>query len=358
MKVSAVSVIRTLLVLLLGLISLIAASAFTGILNAPEWASPWAWVLLLPVFLLPLQPVLTGRNRLAVPSQGAFKGRVTLRTLLAWVPGALLYLSLGLMVLALARPQIVERKVVRTGEGLDILLAIDTSCSMEATDLSTSSQAVSRLGVAKGVVSAFVEGRPNDRIGVVVFGEEAFTHVPLTLDHATLNSVLDQVQLGVAGARGTAIGSAIAVGSRRLNQIENPSRILVLLTDGQNNAGKLDPVEAASLAKALNIRVYTIGIGSTGGASRGFFGFLGGADGLDEPTLKAIAETTDGEYFRATSARSLQQIFDTIDTLEKSEAEITERSKPQEWYRWALVPAAIALLLHLLLTTSWLRRWP
>ena len=153
------------------------------------------------------------------------------------------------------------------------------------------------MGVAKGVVSAFVEGRPNDRIGVVVFGEEAFTHVPLTLDHDTLNSVLDQVQLGVAGARGTAIGSAIAIGARRLNQIENPSRILVLLTDGQNNAGKLEPVDAAGLAAALDIRVYTVGIGSTTGATRGFFGFLGGADGLDEPTLKAIAEKTGGSIF-------------------------------------------------------------
>ena len=138
MKVSLYSVVRTLLVLSLGVASLLTLSALTGILYAPEWASPWAWALLIPVALLPLQPVLTGRNRLAVPGE-MFKRHVTIRTLLAWLPGALLYLSLGLMVLALARPQIVERKVVRTGEGLDILLAIDTSCSMEATDLSTSS---------------------------------------------------------------------------------------------------------------------------------------------------------------------------------------------------------------------------
>ena len=357
MKVRFVSVVWIIGRLLLGLLALWGAGALTGVLFAPEWASPWAWLLLIPVVVLPLQPLLTGRNRLAVPGQAGFKGSYSLRRALAWVPGALLYLSLGLMVLALARPQMVDRKVVRTGEGLDILLAIDTSCSMEATDMSTSARAVSRLGVAKGVVSAFVEGRPNDRIGVVVFGEEAFTHVPLTLDHETLNSVLNQVQLGVAGPQGTAIGSAIAVGARRLDQIENPSRILVLLTDGQNNAGKLAPIDAAAAASALGIRIYTVGIGSTGG-NRGFFGFLGGADGLDETTLKAIAEKTDGEYFRATSARSLQQIFDTIDTLEKSEAEITERSKPQEWFRWALVPGALALLLHLLLTTSWLRRWP
>ena len=192
----------------------------------------------------------------------------------------------------------------------------------------------------------------------MVFGEEAFTHVPLTLDHDTLNSVLSQVQLGVAGAQATAIGSAIAVGSRRLSQIENPSRVLVLLTDGQNNAGKLAPADAADAAAALGIRIYTVGIGSASPRGRGLFGMLRGADGLDEETLKGIAETTGGEYFRATSARSLKSIFETIDTLEKSEAEISERSRPQEWFRWALIPSVIGLFLHLLLSTSWLRRWP
>ena len=358
MTVKFSTVVRYMVVFFGGIAALWVISALTGVLYAPEWASPWAWLLFVPVLLFPFQSVLTGRNRLAVPSAVGFKGRFTVRKAFSWLPSAMLYLALGLMVLALARPQIVERKVTRTGEGLDILLAIDTSCSMEATDLSTSAQAVSRLAIAKGVVSAFVEGRPHDRIGVVVFGEEAFTHVPLTLDHDTLNSVLSQVQLGVAGAQATAIGSAIAVGARRLDQIENPSRILVVLTDGQNNAGKLAPLDAASAAAALGVRIYTIGIGSTNGASRGFFGMLGGADGLDEPTLKGIAEKTGGEYFRATSARSLQQIFDTIDTLEKSEAEVSERSKPQEWYRWVLLPAAVALFLHLLLSTSWLRRWP
>ena len=108
----------------------------------------------------------------------------------------------------------------------------------------------------------------------------------------------------------------------------------------------------------MGIRIYTVGIGSSGGRSRGLFGMLSGADGLDEPTLKGIAEETGGEYFRATSARSLQQIFDTIDTLEKSEAEMSERAKPQEWFRWTLLPAGVALFMHLLLSTSWLRRWP
>lgn len=358
MNVSFLQMLRSLLIFLGGIVLLWMVAGFTGVLQAPEWASPWAWILLIPVVLLPFQRRITGTNRLAVPSRVGFEGRFTLRRIAAGLPSLLLYLSLGLMVLALARPQIVERRVIRTGEGLDILLAIDTSCSMEATDMSTSARAVSRLEVAKGVVSAFVEGRPHDRIGVVVFGEEAFTHVPLTLDHDTLNSVLNQVQLGVAGAQATAIGSAIAVGARRLGQIENPSRVLVLLTDGQNNAGKLAPLDAANAASALGIRIYTVGIGSSSPRGRGLFGMLRGADGLDEDTLKEIAEKTGGEYFRATSARSLKSIFETIDTLEKSEAEISERSRPQEWYRWALVPSVVGLFLHLLFATSWLRRWP
>jgi Ca-activated chloride channel family protein len=356
MQVKALDVLRVLLSMAFGLALILLVAAFAGVLGAPEWANAGYWWLLIPVLLLPLQRSLTGRNVLAVPGLDALRGRYTLRMAFAWLPQTLLLVSLGLMVLALARPQIVERSVTRTGEGLDIILAIDTSCSMEAQDLSTSTSSVSRLGVAKGVVSAFVDGRPHDRIGVVVFGEEAFTHVPLTLDHKTLNSVLTQVQLGVAGPRGTAIGSAIAVGARRLKQIDNPSRIMVLLTDGQNNAGQISPIQAAEAAAALGIRIYTVGIGSSGRG--GLLGFLGGADGLDEETLKSIAEESQGEYFRARSAQSLQEIFETIDTLEKSEAEVTERTRPHDWYRWVLLPAFVGLLLHLLLATSWLRRWP
>ena len=151
------------------------------------------------------------------------------------------------------------------------MLAIDTFVPWKRATCE-SVRAVSRLEVAKGVVSAFVEGRPNDRIGVVVFGEEAFTHVPLTLDHETLNNVLSQVQWR-CGCTGDSDCPAIAVGARRLKQIENPSRIMVLLTDGQNNQGELQPLDAADAAAVLGIRIYTVGIGSSGGGRGGFSDF-------------------------------------------------------------------------------------
>ena len=338
-----------------GALCLTVVAGLSGVFSAPEWASPWAWLLLIPVLLLPLQGFATGINRLAVPTSSGVKHRWTLRRLLAGVPNVLMFVALGLMVLALARPQEVKRQVIRSSDGLDIMLAIDTSCSMEAEDLNAGLRKVSRLGVAKGVVADFVEGRPYDRIGIVVFGEEAFTHVPLTLDHGTLQSVLDQVQIGIAG-QGTAIGSAIAVAARRLRQIDNPSRIMILLTDGENNAGVLQPVAAATAAAAFDIRIYTIGIGKSRPLS--VSSVFAGSDGLDEVTLKAIAQKTQGEYFRATSAGSLESIFETIDTLETSRAEVSERANATEWYRWVLLPAAVFLLLQLVLGSTWLRRWP
>jgi len=349
-------VVRTLLHGLAGVGGLLVILSLTGVLLAPSWAFALALLLLLPTVLLPLQPVVTGVNRLAVAGIGRYRPGFSARVVLAFLPGALLVVSLGLMVVALSGPMEVEKRVQRTGEGLDILLAIDTSCSMEARDLSAGGRGVSRLEVAKGVVSEFIEGRPEDRIGVVVFGEEAFTHVPLTLDHATLLDVLQQVQIGVAGARGTAIGTAIAVAARRLEQVENPERVMILLTDGQNNAGRYAPLEAAEAASALDIRIYTIGVGAR---SRGLGRLLSlGDDGLDERTLTAIAERTGGAYFRAASADALRRVYATIDELERSPAEIEEDLEEHPWYRYALFPGLLGLVLHLLLSTVGLRRWP
>lgn len=335
---------------------LLATLSITGLLSAPEWRTAAALLLLIPVVLLPLQPLVTGVNRLAVSDTSRFRQRFSPRLAIAWLPGALLVASLGLLVVAVAGPMEVERRIMRSNDGLDILLAIDTSCSMEATDLSAGGASVSRLEVAKGVVAEFVGQRPDDRIGVVVFGEEAFTHVPLTLDHDSLNDVLQQVQIGVAGARGTAIGTAIAVSAKRLKQVENPERIVILLTDGQNNAGKYSPLEAAEAAGALNIRVYTIGVG---GRPRGMAGvFSIGGDGLDERTLMAIAERTGGAYFRAVSVGDLRKIYDTINELETSPAEVEEDIEDHPWYRYALFPGLLGLMLHLLLRAVGLRRWP
>ncbi len=318
-----------------------------------ELANPWALALLVPVLLLPLQRRLTGRNVLAVASVDGMERKLTLRLALAWVPGVLQVLALVLIVVALARPRVTRRDVMVESEGLDIILAVDTSGSMRADDFSMGLQPVNRLQVAKGVMGEFIEGRPHDRIGVVVFGEEAFTHVPLTLDHTTLLDIMDQVELGVAGAQGTAIGSAIAVSAKRLKDLEAPSRLVILLTDGRNNAGRIGPMEAAQAAAALGIKVYTIGVGVQ---QRSLFGMLG--DGLDEEGLTRIAEVTGGRYFRATDTNSLKAIYDTIDELEPSPAEVIQLVDHEERFRVFLVPGVLLLGLQLLLSGTWLRRGP
>lgn len=318
-----------------------------------EFATPIAFVLLVPVVLLPLQRRLTGRNVLAVPSLSAARRGLSLRLVLAWVPGVLRLAALMLIVIALARPRLTRRDVMVESEGLDIILAVDTSGSMRADDFSMGLTPVNRLQVAKGVMSEFIEQRPHDRIGVVVFGEEAYTHVPLTLDHHTLLEIMDQIELGVAGAQGTAIGSALAVSAKRLKDLEAPSRLVILLTDGRNNAGRISPLEAAQAAAALGIEVYTIGVGAQ---QRTLFGLL--SDGLDEDGLTQIAEITGGRYFRATDAESLKGIYDTIDELEPSPAEVIQLVDHEERFRQFLIPGVVLLGLQLLLSSTWLRRGP
>ena len=319
-----------------------------------ELGSPLALLLLLPVLALPLQGWITGRSRLAA-IQVMERRTLTARLILAWVPDALMVVGLLLCVFALARPRITHRDTMVESDGLDILLALDTSGSMQATDFSLHGQEVNRLQVAKGVMEEFIQQRPNDRIGVVVFGEEAFTHVPLTLDHDTLINVLDHVEIGVAGPSATAIGSAIAVSARRLKQIDAPERIVILLTDGQSNAGDVPPATAAQMAAALGIKVYTVGIGAR--ARRMPFGLSGG-DGLDEKTLTEIAEITGARFFRATTTRDLRKVYATIDELETSPAEVRELVRHEELFRYFLVPGLLSLMASLALAATWLRRGP
>ena len=316
-----------------------------------ELASPWWLLLALPVLLLPLQRRLTGRNALAVAT--VENARLGVRPALARVPSALTVLGLLLVVLALARPRVTHRSVSVESEGLDILLAIDTSGSMKAEDLSMGMTRVNRLQVAKGVIADFVEKRPYDRIGVVVFGEEAFTQVPLTLDHQTLLDMLSQVEIGVAGPQGTAIGTAIAVSARRIKDIPSKEKIVILLTDGQSNAGRVSPMEAAQAAAALGIKVYTIGVGSN---RQGLLGLM--SDGVDEEGLTAIAQATSARFFRATDVRALQQVYDTIGELEPSTAEVTQLVEHVELFRYFLVPGLMAMALSTLLSATVLRRGP
>lgn len=313
-----------------------------------EFAAPWVLLLLVPVGMLLLQHRLTGINRLAVPHTASMRSGFTLRLLLSPLPRALQIFGLALVVVALARPQIVRRDTWVESDGLDIILSVDTSGSMRADDFSIGLVSATRLQVAKGVMAEFVKERENDRIGVVVFGEEAFTQVPLTLDHDTLVDMLEQVEIGVAGAQGTAVGTAIAVSAKRLKDLEGKSRIVILLTDGRSNAGRISPAEAAEAAAALGIKVYTVGVGALRG--------LG--DGLDEEGLTRIAEITGGKYFRATDSNSLARIYETINELEPSPAEVLQLVDHEEHFRTFLVPGLILLVLQTILSTTFLRRAP
>ncbi len=319
-----------------------------------EWASPLWLLAILPALLLPLR----GRGpRLRHAAVAGIAGGRSLRTAVAWLPRVLGSLGLVLFAVALARPQLVDRERVVQSDGIDIMLVLDTSGSMEAEDYSLGGRSASRLRVAKEVIADFVEGRPDDRIGLVVFGEEAFTQVPLTLDHDALVDILRQVHLGVAGRRATAVGDAMAVAGRRLKDLDAPSRVMILLTDGRNNAGAVPPLEAAEAARALGIKVYTVGIGSARGRG-GLRAMLTGGGDLDESTLQAIARATDGRYFRADDTEALRAVYDTIDELERSTAEAKEYVHTEERYHGWLAGGLLLLLLQLLLGETWLRRLP
>jgi len=326
----------------------------TYTLQHPWWLLLW---LVLPV--LALWRARGGAAAVRFSALSLVSGGASVRVALAWLPAALEILGLAALVVALARPQLTHRETVVESEGIDILLALDVSGSMESPDFELRGREASRLDVAKAVMARFVEGRPDDRIGLVVFGEEAFTQVPLTLDHDALLDFLDNVRIGMAGRRATAIGQGLAIAARPLARLEAPERIIVLLTDGRSNAGKLEPLEAAEAAAAVGIRVYTIGVGAVGGSNGGLFGvFTRGRDEVDEATLKSVAEATDGRYFRATDTETLVQIYDTIDELEKSTAEVTEYIHREELFRFALVPGLALLGLQLLLAHTVFRRLP
>lgn len=319
-----------------------------------EWAAP-LWFLALPVALV--LPWLRRGPRVRFSALAAIVLRPTLRTLLARLPTVLASLGLALFVVGLARPQVVDRERVVEREGIDILLVLDTSGSMEAEDFSLGGRTVSRLVVAKEVVAQFILGRPDDRVGLVVFGEEAFTQVPLTLDHTALVDFLRQVQIGMAGNRRTAIGDAIAVGGKRLGDLDSTSRVMILLTDGRSNAGTVEPLVAAEAAKSLGFRIYTIGVGAK--ARKGLMGlFSGRSNDLDEKTLRAIAQITGGQYFRANDTEGLEQIYATIDKLEKSTAQAKEFVHREEVYQGFVWAGLFFILCHLALGETVLRRLP
>jgi len=281
----------------------------------------------------------------------------TIREKLRHIPFAVRLIAIGLLIIALARPQSFTSGENVTTEGIDIAMVLDISGSMLAEDFKPN-----RLDAAKNVIDNFVEGRTTDRIGLVVFSREAFTQCPLTIDYSVLRNLLLDIRSGMI-QDGTAIGNAIANGVNRLKESDAKSRIIILLTDGVNNAGEVDPISAAEIAKAFGIRIYTIGVGTRGEAPYPVqtpFGtrYQMVPVEIDEAMLTKIANLTGGEYFRATNNRALEEIYNKIDKLEKTKIEITSyKNASEKYYSW-LWGGLILLLFELGLSRTILRKLP
>lgn len=271
-------------------------------------------------------------------------------------------LAIALFVVALARPQSGNKASEILTEGIDIMLCLDTSGSMQALDFKWKNERQNRLQVVKRVVTDFIKGRKNDRIGMVVFGEEAFTQCPLTLDYGVLLNFLDQVQIGMAGDS-TAVGSALGTCVKRLKDLESKSKVVILLTDGRNNAGSLSPETAAEIAKTFHIKTYTIGVGTEGEVPfqvDTIFGkkYVYQRVDLDEDALKKIADITGGTYFRATNTKALEEIYKQIDRLEKTKVKVKEYMEYKELFWWFLLPGLICILLEIILANTRFRKIP
>ncbi|MCD6486202.1 MAG: VWA domain-containing protein [Syntrophobacterales bacterium] len=277
--------------------------------------------------------------------------------------GTLRLIALALLIVALARPQIVHGTTEVEASGIDIILAMDVSGSMKALDFTIGNKQASRIGVVKKVVSKFIEERPNDRIGLVAFAGQPYVVSPLTLDHNWLQQRLETVKTDMM-KDGTAIGSAIASGVNRLRDQKAKSKIVILLTDGMNNAGKVSPVMAAEAAETLGIKVYTIGAGSHGEVPIPVTDRLGNNRivmaevNIDEDTLKKVAAMTGAQYYRATGTESLRKIYGEINKLEKTTRKIKKFEHRNEVFPWAAIPVLFLLGLETTLSQTRFRRLP
>lgn len=312
--------------------------------------------LLLMLLIIPcvLWYVLRGRKRraaMSVPTVSMYGGmRKSWKYYLIHVPFILDMAAIILLSLILARPQTTDRWQDTEIEGIDIMLAVDVSTSMLAEDLKPN-----RIEAAKQVAAEFINGRPNDNIGLTIFAGEAFTQCPMTVDHAILLNMFQNVSSDIAAKGiiedGTAIGMGLANAISRLKDSQAKSKVIILLTDGSNNRGEISPTTAVEMAKSFGIRVYTIGVGTNGTAPypvQGAYGkqYINVAVEIDENVLRQIAQTANGQYYRATSNSKLKEVYEEIDKLERTKLQVKEFSKNQEEYQ----PLALALLLTLLVS--------
>jgi len=277
---------------------------------------------------------------------------------------ALRWLALALFILALAQPLFTRSETKVSASGIDIAVAIDLSGSMASEDFETRDGRVSRIDMAKAVLKKFIDKRPNDRIGLVAFATQAYIAAPLTLDHDFLQANLERLELNSIDGSSTAIGSGLSTAINRLRELKSKSKIVILMTDGQNNAGKIAPLTAAEAAKSLGVKVYAIGVGMRGQApmpGRDMFGrkvYQMMPVDIDEDTLQKIAQMTGGKYYRADNTENFQKIYAEIDKLEKSEAEIKKYTQFQELFWWPSSFGLALLLVEITLGHTMLRRLP
>ncbi|MCB0606128.1 MAG: VWA domain-containing protein [Lewinellaceae bacterium] len=340
-----------------------ADNAFLPLVVIGGWQFAYPWLLLL-LLLLPVLAWLYSRNyrnrysNIRIPSLSGLNG-ATIRTKLRPFLTVLRALAFILLVIALARPQKMLKEENITAEGIDIALAMDLSSSMLAQDFQPN-----RLEVSKRVARDFVDKRPYDRIGLVVFAGEAYTQCPLTTDHSILDFFLAKLECGLL-KDGTAIGMGLATAVNRLQDSKAKSKVVILLTDGVNNTGYQSPELAARMAKELGIRVYTIGVGSVGEtlipvsrSNDGRYIFDIARVEIDEQLLNEIADMTGGKYFRARDAESLERIYESIDALEKTKVDVTVIKRYSEEYHYFMFWGLLFLLVELVLRYTWLRSAP
>lgn len=316
-------------------------------------------LLLVPMIGWYVWKLQKSQASLQVSSSEAFDApkAVSWKVYLRHVPFVLRMAAVAVLIIVLARPQSTNSWQNTSTEGIDIVMAMDISSSMLAQDFKPN-----RLEAAKDVAASFINGRPNDNIGLVVFAAESFTQCPLTTDHTVLLNLFKDIQPGII-QDGTAIGLGLANAVSRIKDSSAKSKVIILLTDGVNNAGEIAPVTAAEIAKTFGVRIYAIGVGTQGSAPYPFqtaFGiqYQNIPVEIDEPTLKQIAATTGGQYFRATDNTSLKEIYSEIDQMEKTKISVQQYSKKQEEYKnWALL-LFVLLLAEVLLRNTLLRNIP
>jgi len=333
--------------------------------------------LLLLLLLLPLLGWLKGKQgkppAFVYSSVQLVRGILNVsRTRSGAFLAALRWLILAVLIVALAQPRLTKSETKVTASGVDIAAVLDMSFSMADEDFELHGQPADRMTMAKEVLKKFIDMRPNDRIGLVVFATEAYTAAPLTLDHEFVQQNLERLQLGTIDGGSTAIGSGLSTAINRLRELKSKSKIVILMTDGRNNAGKVAPRTVAEAAKALGVKIYTIGVGKRGESRRprldrsgrplhDFFGrkiYDPDPEDLDEDVLQEIANMTGGSYYRADNSQRFQAIYAEIDKLEKTEAEVKKFAHQEELFAWVISPGLGLLLLEVMLRHTIWRRLP